>query len=84
MRQVKENETILFLHGSGPGVTSIANWSYALNDCGNNFHCLAPDLYGFAEVIIRMNRLKNRQLWMDCWVEQLIELLDYYEIEKAM
>ena len=44
----KTNETILFLHGSGPGVTSIANWSYALNDCGNDFHCLAPDLYGFA------------------------------------
>lgn len=79
----KTNETILFLHGSGPGVTSIANWSYALNDCGNDFHCLAPDLYGFADSDHPDEPLKNRQLWMDCWVEQLIELLDYYEIEKA-
>jgi hypothetical protein len=27
------SEVILFLHGSGPGVTSFANWRYALNAC---------------------------------------------------
>ena len=79
----KNNEAILFLHGSGPGVTSIANWSYALNDCGSNFYCLAPDLYGFAQSDHPDEPLKNRQAWMDCWIEQLIELIDYYELQKV-
>lgn len=79
----KNNEAILFLHGSGPGVTSIANWSYALNDCGRNFYCLAPDLYGFAQSDHPDEPLKNRQAWMDCWIEQLIELIDHYELQKV-
>ena len=79
----KNNEAILFLHGSGPGVTSIANWSYALNDCGSNFYCLAPDLYGFAQSNHPDEPLKNRQAWMDCWIEQLIELIDHYELQKV-
>ena len=80
---VESNEAILFLHGSGPGVTSIANWSYSLSDCSNDFYCLAPDLYGFANSDHPEEPLKNRQAWMDCWIEQLIELLDYYKLEKV-
>lgn len=76
-------ETLLFLHGSGPGVTSIANWSYALEACGNRFHCLAPDLYGFAKSDHPDEPLKNRQAWMDCWIEQVIEILDYYQLETV-
>ena len=77
------NKAILFLHGSGPGVTSIANWSYALNDCGSNFYCLAPDLYGFANSNHPDMPLKNRQAWMDCWIEQVIELIEHYKLEKV-
>lgn len=76
-------ETILFLHGSGPGVTSLANWSYALQDCAESFCCLAPDLYGFAQSDHPDEPLKNRQMWMDCWIEQIMELLDHYELEKV-
>ena len=76
-------ETILFLHGSGPGVTSLANWSYALQDCAESFYCLAPDLYGFAQSDHPDEPLKNRQMWMDCWIEQIMELLDHYELEKV-
>ncbi len=76
-------ETILFLHGSGPGVTSIANWRYVLNDCGSKFHCLAPDLYGFAQSDHPEVPLKNRQAWMDCWMEQIIEIIHYYKLEKV-
>ena len=79
----KNNEAILFLHGSGPGVTAIANWSYALNDCGTDFYCLAPDLYGFAQSDHPEEPLKNRQAWMDCWIEQLMELIDHYELQKV-
>lgn len=80
---VGNKETILFLHGSGPGVTSIANWSYALDACGDSFHCLAPDLYGFAKSDHPDEPLKNRQAWMDCWIEQVVEILDYYKLDKV-
>ena len=76
-------ETVLFLHGSGPGVTANANWSYALEALGQQYHSLAPDLYGFGNSSHPDVPLKNRQAWMDCWIEQIIELMDKLNIEKA-
>lgn len=76
-------KTILFLHGSGPGVTSIANWKPALENLGETFHCLAPDLYGFANSSHPEVPLKNRQAWMDEWIKQTIELLDQLNIDKV-
>ncbi|RUL47388.1 alpha/beta fold hydrolase [Lysinibacillus antri] len=76
-------ETILFLHGSGPGVTSIANWKPALEECGESFQCLAPDLYGFANSSHPEVPLKNRQAWMDEWVKQMIQLLDHLNLNKV-
>lgn len=77
------SEAILFLHGSGPGVTSIANWRYALQTCSENYDCLAPDLFGFGQSSHPETLPKNRQGWMDQWVKQMIELLDTCGIQKA-
>src|SRR5699024_882548 len=83
-RSGKENmETILFLHGSGPGVTAIANWKYQLEACGDRFNCLVPDLLGFGNSGHPNTLPKNRQGWMDLWIDQLIELLDEFELEKV-
>src|SRR3954464_13771570 len=76
------SETILFLHGSGPGVFAWANWRYALNACGETYDCIAPDLLGFGQSGHPESTPKNRQGWMDLWVNQLIELLDRYGIQK--
>src|SRR5690625_5298451 len=71
------SEVILFLHGSGPGVTAHANWRFALDTCGEAYHCLAPDLFGFGKSSHPEDELpKNRAAWMEKWVNQLIELLD--------
>jgi len=77
------SETILFLHGSGPGVFAWANWRYALNARGETYDCIAPDLLGFGQSGHPESTPKNRQGWMDLWVNQLIELLDRYGIQKA-
>lgn len=76
-------EAILFLHGSGPGVTSIANWKPALEELGEKFYSIAPDLYGFANSSHPEVPLKNRQAWMDKWLDQVIELLDHLNLEKV-
>ncbi|WP_066252838.1 alpha/beta fold hydrolase [Neobacillus drentensis] len=77
------SETILFLHGSGPGVFAWANWRYALNTCGETYDCIAPDLLGFGQSGHPEELPKNRQGWTNLWVKQLIELLDRYGIQKA-
>ena len=77
------SETILFLHGSGPGVFAWANWRYALNACGETYDCIAPDLLGFGQSGHPETLPKNRQGWTDLWVNQLIELLDALGIQKA-
>ena len=60
-----------------------ANWRYALNACGETYDCLAPDLLGFGQSGHPETLPKNRQGWMDFWVNQLIELLDELGIQKA-
>ena len=44
---VGEGEPVLFLHGSGPGVSAMANWRLALPDLSRSFRCVAPDSIGF-------------------------------------
>ncbi|WML39144.1 alpha/beta hydrolase [Neobacillus sp. OS1-2] len=77
------SEVILFLHGSGPGVFAWANWRYALDACSEQYDCLAPDLLGFGNSSHPNPIPKNRQGWMDHWVNQLIELLEQLGIQKA-
>lgn len=42
-------ETILFLHGSGPGATGLSNWEEIIAGLGGQFDCLAPDMIGFGD-----------------------------------
>lgn len=43
------SETIIFLHGSGPGVSGQTNWRDILPEFKDEFHVIAPDIYGFGE-----------------------------------
>ena len=79
----ENEETIIFLHGSGPGVTAWVNWRYALATVGENYHCIAPDLLGFGNSDAPKPLPKNRQGWMDRWVEQIIHLMDALKLEKV-
>ncbi len=42
-------EPILFLHGSGPGVSGLSNWERLIADLGDRYYCIAPDVLGFAD-----------------------------------
>ena len=43
----KADEHVVLIHGSGPGVTSYANWRLVLPALGEDFHVYAPDMVGF-------------------------------------
>lgn len=40
---------VLFLHGSGPGVSGLSNWQAVISSLGERFHCIAPDIVGFGD-----------------------------------
>jgi 2-hydroxymuconate-semialdehyde hydrolase len=76
-------EAILFLHGSGPGVTAWSNWQLALPFFDDKFHCLAPDLVGFGATEHPPNPPNGMRNWMRLWVDQCLALLDALKVEKA-
>jgi pimeloyl-ACP methyl ester carboxylesterase len=63
--------TVVFVHGSGPGVTAWANWRNALPVFAERFHVLAPDILGFGFSA----RPENARYGKDVWVDHLIAFL---------
>jgi pimeloyl-ACP methyl ester carboxylesterase len=58
-------ETVVFIHGSGPGVTAWANWRNALPVFGEHFHVLAPDVLGFGFSARPEGAPYGKELWVD-------------------
>ena len=65
-------ETLVFVHGSGPGVTAWANWRLALPLFAEKYHVLAPDLLGFGY----SDRPPHVTYGKDVWVDHLLAFLD--------
>lgn len=78
-----KGEPILFLHGSGPGVTGWSNWQFALPFFEDKFDSLAPDLVGFGATKHPENPPTGMRNWMRLWVDQSFALLDALKIKKA-
>lgn len=76
-------QAILFLHGSGPGVTAWANWQYALPFFGSRYDALAPDLIGFGASSHPDPPPSGMRAWMRLWVDQVLSLLDALGIRQA-
>ena len=49
-------QPLLFLHGSGPGVTALSNWEGAIGRLSKQFDCIAPDIIGFGHSSTRIRR----------------------------
>lgn len=76
-------ETVLFLHGSGPGATGWSNWQFALPALGESFDCLGPDMIGYGGSEHPKNPPQGTEAWLEVWMEQIISLLDQTGVEKA-
>jgi pimeloyl-ACP methyl ester carboxylesterase len=73
------DETVLLIHGSGPGVTSYANWRLVIPALAENFHVVAPDMVGFGF----SERPEDVQYGLDTWADQTVGLMDALDIQKA-
>jgi 2-hydroxymuconate-semialdehyde hydrolase len=77
------SETIIFLHGSGPGATSETNWKDILPALTDRYHVIAPDYYGFGKSDHPETPPNSFWEWTSSRVKQILELMDYLNIEKA-
>jgi pimeloyl-ACP methyl ester carboxylesterase len=73
------DETVLLIHGSGPGVTSYANWRLVMSALATKFRVIAPDMVGFGF----SERPENVDYGVQTWADQVIGLIDALGIEKT-
>lgn len=67
---------ILFIHGSGPGVTAWANWRGVIPTIAEHRRVIAPDMLGFGYTSCP----PTKTLDLNAWVAQLIDLLNALDI----
>jgi pimeloyl-ACP methyl ester carboxylesterase len=70
---------VVLIHGSGPGVTSYANWRLVIPELAENFHVVAPDMVGFGF----SDRPEGIDYGLETWADQTLGLMDTLGIEKA-
>jgi len=73
-----EGEVVMFIHGSGPGVSAYANWRPTMPVISEQFRVIAPDMVGFGY----SDRPQDIIYSMDVWVQQIIDLMDALELDK--
>ncbi|MEH7484540.1 alpha/beta hydrolase [Neobacillus drentensis] len=77
------SETIIFLHGSGPGVSAKSNWQHILPHFNEKFHVVALDIFGFGNTDHPEAYPKNGVEWMNERIKQVLLLMDNLGVEKA-
>lgn len=74
------NETLILIHGSGPGVTAFANWNGVIPALSEHYHILAPDMVGFGYTDCPAE-IENFTL--DFWVDHIIGFMDALGVGSA-
>jgi 2-hydroxymuconate-semialdehyde hydrolase len=76
---VGKGDPVVFIHGSGPGVTGWANWRLVIPEFSKTSRVIGPDMVGFGYT----DRPTGIAYTRETWVQQLKDLLDTLEIERA-
>ena len=74
-----KGDPVVLIHGSGPGVTSYANWRLVLPALAENFRVLAPDMVGFGF----SQRPTNIEYGVQTWADQVVGLMDTLGLPTA-
>jgi 2-hydroxymuconate-semialdehyde hydrolase len=67
---------ILFLHGSGPGVSAMSNWAALMTAMSDRYQCIAPDLVGFGDSAHPLDPPVGMIPFNELRVQNLIALVD--------
>ena len=74
-----EGTPILFLHGSGTGVTAAANWWLNLPELSKHGRCIAIDSIGYGQSIVA----DGTEYGIKEWVRHAVRVLDALGIDKT-
>jgi pimeloyl-ACP methyl ester carboxylesterase len=72
-------EPVVMLHGSGPGVSAMANWQHHIGTLSQRFRVLAPDIVGFGAT----QRTDDVVYSLRTWTDQIWAFLDAHGIENT-
>ena len=72
-------QTVVLVHGSGPGVTAYANWRLVLPVLGEDFTCYAPDMVGFGY----SDRPEDGEFSVQTWADPTVGFIKAMGIEKT-
>ncbi|MCC5575372.1 alpha/beta fold hydrolase [Microtetraspora sp. AC03309] len=76
-------DTVLWLHGSGPGANAETNWSRALADLSRDLHHIAPDMIGFADSTHPDPAPSSASAFAQLRTRTLLGLLDELGLERV-
>jgi 2-hydroxymuconate-semialdehyde hydrolase len=77
--EVGEGAPVLFLHGSGTGVTAAANWWLNLPELSASGRCIAIDSIGYGQSVVAA----GTEYGIKEWVRHAVRVLDALGIEKT-
>lgn len=77
--ELGEGTPILFLHGSGTGVTAAANWWLNLPEIAKVGRCIAIDSIGYGQTVVAPDTAYGIREW----VNHAVRVLDALGIEKT-
>jgi pimeloyl-ACP methyl ester carboxylesterase len=72
-------DPVVMLHGSGPGVSAMANWQNNIGTLSQRFRVLAPDIVGFGAT----ERPDDVVYSLRTWTDHIWAFLDAHGIEKT-
>ncbi|MGA9491865.1 MAG: alpha/beta fold hydrolase [Mycobacterium sp.] len=72
-------EPLLMLHGSGPGVSAMANWQHNIGTLSQRFRVIAPDIVGFGAT----RRPDDIVYSLRTWTDHIWSFLDALGIETT-
>lgn len=74
-----EGTPVLFLHGSGTGVTAAANWWLNLPDISQDVRTIAIDSIGYGQTVVA----EDTEYGIREWANHAVRVLDALGIEKT-
>ncbi|MBX6391618.1 MAG: alpha/beta fold hydrolase [Frankia sp.] len=72
-------DPVLLLHGSGPGVSGLANWRHTIPALSQHFRVLAPDLVGWGDT----ERPADIRYGLRTWTDQVWAFLDALGLRRV-
>lgn len=74
---------VFLLHGAGPGAHAASNWLRCIPDLAEHFFVVAPDLIGFGKSDFPDPAPNHIMGWIGLRVEQILGLMDHFNIQKT-